>query len=154
MINKNLDADPAPLAAGRFDGYYFDVFGHRADVKLEVWQSISGYEGQCELRLHDTDMPVVLRGPADGLTSANVELFGTETPAPVTTLTFHLARVASGYEENGDISIPVGNARSVVFVASASSFARKAIFGVMSPDAVNRLGGGIWIAWEFKGTEA
>jgi hypothetical protein len=146
-MNSHHD-DVISLIPGHFKGSYFDVVGYRGDISLNIAVAGGEYHGDIELCLRDTDAPYILKGEIDQFSFAAPPITS-ESVMPAGTFRVRLTRAKKLDNKRKES----GSAISTLFLRSASSFASQAIFGVMSPDSVNRLGGGIWIAWMFKRAE-
>jgi hypothetical protein len=159
-VIKVANKENTPMVEDIYAGNYYDILGHRGEIRLTLQRNTSvtngpresSYNGTCELILTDADEPVVFRGTAQNLPS---NFDGEQTPSGGTVqLTFfeYPDDVAnSEITPNNGVS---WTADTSILIQSASPFAKQAIYGTLgTPSGETGLGGGVWIAWQFADAE-
>lgn len=138
--------NPANVIGGsEYKGQYFDIFGYQGEIRLSLTGVGENYSGSCEIVIAGNHAPLIYRGNVEAVFHGKAYLESTDG-----TLRLDLklgdeekpyAEVASEQEKF--------SAESAVSIRSASSYAERAIYGVIPADPATGLGGGVWIAWHF-----
>lgn len=120
------------LRPGRWRGEYLDAFGHRGGIELTLEGEEGEVRGRYELTFRTEDAPQKVAGEFRGRLEAGRVSF----EAPI-----------EGRKED---QRPPEAARFEARLSAAGSFARQAMFGVVSDPGAPNFGGGVWIAWQFE----
>lgn len=132
------------MEQGEYEGVYYDVMGHRGEIRFSLKREEQNFEGSCELILTDTDEPVAFRGTAESFAEVKE---GQDEPS---TARFRLEFVPPK-DENYTTSEQQGlwTAEFMIYVRPATPFAKQAMYGTLRATGDPGLSGGVWIAWKY-----
>lgn len=111
---------------GNWKGRFLDANGFEGKLKLQITGSEGNLTGRYSLSIRGEHEPFETQG----------EITGTIVGSEVM-LTLHLSGVDADVQLEGQ-SVP------------SRGYAKHCMFGRMMPARRHNLGGGIWIAWQFK----
>ena len=151
------DREATPAVEGFFEGKYYDILGHRGEIRFTLQGSqigrnghdLSQYDGTCELLLTDADEPLVFRGTAQILLG-NFSSGQEQNSRGEIRMSFIENRNDPSDPEIASPQSPPWTAAISMSIQAASPFAKQVIYGTLgAPTDEPGLGGGVWIAWHF-----
>jgi hypothetical protein len=117
------------IEAGEWEGEYTDVNGHRGKLRFALEVAGDDIRGTYQLILAEEDQPEVISGRVQGGMAGS-------------TVRFRAVAEAEKQEGRAEVQYEAQ-------IAPAGSYARQALFGVVSAAPQANFGGGVWIAWRF-----
>ncbi len=124
------------LLPGKWEGQYLDVNGHRGQLRMSLDYAGDTITGRYELRIAAEDKPQVIAGTLQGKTSGN-------------RLNLSIPRAADAKQQQGRQPLAFD-----AEIRGAGSHAEQAMFGTIAGGVEGNFGGGVWIAWRFKRSNA
>lgn len=114
------------MITGGWQGEYIDIEGHRGRVYLQINQIGDDVNGSIDLGLATEDEGEQYKGSVVGSIS------GTQVSLSI-------------QWQTGD---PV---ETILTIAEPTAFAESTLYGTLSASPTMKLGGGVFIAWRFRG---
>ncbi len=119
------DKGTRTMNAGRWEGDYIDIEGHRARIELTITRGGAALAGSFVLALATEDRPERYEGSLTGTLEGSTIVLRLQS--------------RSGAEIGRRLTL-----------AHPLSYAEQAVYGVVDPTPALKLGGGVLAAWKFK----
>ena len=122
---ESVQKEARTMNAGRWQGDYIDIEGHRGRIELTITKSGTTLVGAFVLTLSTEDQPDRYQGSVTGSVDGNAVVLRLQTKSQA--------------EIVCDLTL-----------AEPSAYAEQAVYGVVHRTPGLRLGGGVLTAWRFK----
>ncbi len=116
------------IFSGKWTGDYLDVKGYKGTLEMEIKADGDRISGEFTLTIKDVDAPQVMKGA----------LSGVESEKGLRLSLSMLDNKRQNLELQYDSQVSEGG-----------TFARQALYGIVSAPPKTDLGGGVWMVWNF-----